>query len=78
VSFGSLVGFTCYVWLLRVCSPAKVSTYAFVNPIVAVFLGWWLAGEAITPRVLVSSAVIVAAVATITLMEDRSVVRHDG
>jgi drug/metabolite transporter (DMT)-like permease len=40
VLFGSLIGFTAYIWLLRVSTPAKVSTYAFVNPIVAVLLGW--------------------------------------
>ena len=48
VTFGSLIGFTAYVWLLQVASPAHVSTYAYVNPIVAVLLGWELAGEQIT------------------------------
>ncbi len=64
---GSLVGFSCYVWLLRVSSPAKVSTYAFVNPVVACFLGWWWGGEAVTPRMLVAAVAIVCAVALITL-----------
>ncbi|HEX2091846.1 MAG TPA: drug/metabolite exporter YedA [Longimicrobiaceae bacterium] len=66
VLFGSLVGFTAYVWLLRVSTPARVSTYAYVNPVVAVFLGWALAGEPLTPRVLMAAAVIVGAVAVIT------------
>lgn len=66
VVFGSLVGFTAYIWLLGVSSPARVSTYAYVNPVVAVFLGWAMAGEALTARVLVAAAVIVAAVAVIT------------
>jgi drug/metabolite transporter (DMT)-like permease len=66
VVFGSLVGFSAYIWLLGVSSPARVSTYAYVNPVVAVFLGWALAGEALTARVLVAAAVIVAAVAVIT------------
>jgi drug/metabolite transporter (DMT)-like permease len=66
VVFGSLVGFTAYIWLLGVSSPARVSTYAYVNPVVAVFLGWLIAGEALTPRVLIAAAVIVAAVAVIT------------
>ncbi|HZG42803.1 MAG TPA: EamA family transporter, partial [Longimicrobium sp.] len=66
VVFGSLVGFTAYIWLLGVSSPARVSTYAYVNPVVAVFLGWAMAGEAVTARVLVAAAVIVAAVAVIT------------
>ena len=71
VVFGSLVAFTAYVWLLRVASPALVSTYAFVNPIVAVFLGWLLAREEVGPRTLVAAAVIVVAVVLITLAEMR-------
>jgi drug/metabolite transporter (DMT)-like permease len=67
VTFGSLVGFTCYAWLLQVSSPAKVSTYAFVNPVVACFLGWWLGGETVKGRMLLAAAVIVGAVALITL-----------
>ncbi|HEX8319578.1 drug/metabolite exporter YedA [Longimicrobium sp.] len=66
VVFGSLVGFTAYIWLLGVSTPARVSTYAYVNPVVAVFLGWAMAGEAVTARVLIAAAVIVAAVAVIT------------
>jgi drug/metabolite transporter (DMT)-like permease len=66
VVFGSLVGFTAYIWLLGVSTPSRVSTYAYVNPVVAVFLGWAFAGEPVTPRVLVAAAVIVAAVAVIT------------
>ena len=63
---GSLVGFTAYVWLLKVSSPAKLSTYAYVNPVVAVLLGWAFAGEELTLRMLVAAAVIVGAVAAIT------------
>jgi drug/metabolite transporter (DMT)-like permease len=66
VALGSLVGFTAYVWLLRVAAPARVATYAYVNPVVAVLLGWALAGEPLTPRILVAAAVIVAAVVAIT------------
>lgn len=66
VVFGSIVGYTAYSWLLRVLSPAKVSTYAYVNPVVAVFLGWAFADEVITPRVLLAAAVILGAVALIT------------
>ena len=66
IVFGSLVGFTAYIWLLGVSTPSRVSTYAYVNPVVAVFLGWALAGEPITSRVLVAAAIIVAAVAVIT------------
>jgi drug/metabolite transporter (DMT)-like permease len=71
VIFGSLVAFTAYIWLLRVASPTLVSTYAFVNPVVAVFLGWLLAGEEVGARTLVSAAVIVGAVLLITVGESR-------
>lgn len=63
---GAIIGFTAYVWLLGVASTAKVSTYAFVNPVVAVALGWWLAGEELTARTLVAAAIIVAGVVLIT------------
>jgi drug/metabolite transporter (DMT)-like permease len=67
VAFGSIVAFTAYVWLLRESTPARVSTYAYVNPVVAVALGAALAGEALTPRMLVAAGVIVGGVALITL-----------
>jgi drug/metabolite transporter (DMT)-like permease len=70
--FGSLVGYTIYVWLLRVADPSRVSTYAFVNPVVAVFLGWALADETVTLRMLVAAAVIIAAVVLITLESSSS------
>jgi len=65
VTFGSLVGFSAYLWLLRVSTPARVSTYAFVNPVVAVLLGWALAGEPLGPRTILAAGVIVGAVALI-------------
>ena len=67
VIFGSLVGFSCYIWLLRVSTPSRVSTYAYVNPVVAGVLGWAFAGEPLTMRTLLAAAVIVGAVALITL-----------
>lgn len=66
IFFGSLVAFTAYIWLLRVSTPARVATYAYVNPVVAVFLGWALAGEPVSARTLIAAAVIIAAVALIT------------
>src|SRR5262249_59041954 len=57
IIFGAIVGFTAYSWLLRVCSPAKVATSAYVNPVVAVLLGWAVARESITLRV--GAAVVV-------------------
>lgn len=67
--FGSLLGFTVYVWLLRAASPALVSTYAFVNPAVAMFLGWLLADEPLAPRTLLAAVLIVGAVVLITRAE---------
>ncbi|HEX6940580.1 MAG TPA: drug/metabolite exporter YedA [Longimicrobiales bacterium] len=66
IVFGSLIGYSAYVWLLKVSTPAKASTYAYVNPVVAVFLGWALAGEPLTLRVLVAAAVIIGSVVVIT------------
>ncbi len=63
VVFGTVLTFSAYVWLLRVVAPARVATYAFVNPVVAVVLGWALAGESLTAGAVIASAVIVAAVA---------------
>jgi drug/metabolite transporter (DMT)-like permease len=72
IVFGSIVAFSAYVWLLRVSTPARVSTYAYVNPVVAVFLGWLLADEALTGRMLIAAAVIVSGVALITLAPTRA------
>jgi drug/metabolite transporter (DMT)-like permease len=72
IVFGSWIGFTAYVWLLKVCHPAQVATYAFVNPVVAVFLGWSLAGERLSPRMLAGAAVILASVALVVFGAPRS------
>jgi drug/metabolite transporter (DMT)-like permease len=63
---GSIVALTAYVWLLRVSPPAKVASYTYVNPIVAVLLGWGLGGEALTPRTVLACLVIVTAVVILT------------
>jgi drug/metabolite transporter (DMT)-like permease len=65
-AIGSLVGFTAYSWLLKASTPAKVSTYAYVNPVIAVFLGWAVAGEKLPPRVLGAAAVILLGVVIIS------------
>jgi drug/metabolite transporter (DMT)-like permease len=65
ILFGSLIGFTAYVWLLKATTTARVSTYAYVNPIVAVALGALFAGEVITARVAIAALVIVGSVALI-------------
>jgi drug/metabolite transporter (DMT)-like permease len=71
VGAGSLVGFTAYIWLVNHVAPAKVATYAYVNPVVAVLLGRVLLDEPLTARTLVASAVIVGAVALITVGRER-------
>lgn len=71
ILFGSLVGYTAFVWLLKSAPPTLVSTYAYVNPVVAVFLGWLILGETVTPITIVAAAIIVAAVALITSHQGR-------
>jgi drug/metabolite transporter (DMT)-like permease len=66
IIFGSLIGFTAYSWLLKNAQPAMVATYAYVNPIVAVFLGWLIAGESFTGQMLIGATVIVGSVVLIT------------
>jgi drug/metabolite transporter (DMT)-like permease len=65
IVFGTLIGFTAYVWLLRVAPTSLVSTYAYVNPIVAVVLGWALLGEQITVQTVVAATAIVVSVTLI-------------
>jgi drug/metabolite transporter (DMT)-like permease len=66
IIFGSLISFTAYSWLLKNAPPAKVATYAYVNPVIAVFLGWLVAGESFTTQILVGAGIIVGSVALIT------------
>ena len=65
VIIGAVVGYTAYIWLLRHCDPAKVATYAYVNPIVAVFLGAAFAGETLSMRALVAAGLIIGSVAMV-------------
>jgi drug/metabolite transporter (DMT)-like permease len=71
VVFGALIAFTAYVWLLKAAPPVLVSTYAYVNPLVAVFLGWAAAGEPITRGTLIAAAVILVGVALISSAQGR-------
>ncbi len=71
IAIGSLVGFTSYAWLLSVAPLPLISTYAYVNPVVALILGWAVLGEPIGPRVLVAGAIIVVAVALIVTARGR-------
>lgn len=72
IGFGSLVAFSTFVWLMKHSTPARVSTYAYVNPIVAVFLGWLILDEPVTARTIAASAVIIAAVVIITIQKTKS------
>lgn len=66
IFFGSIIGFSAYIWLLKVADSTIVSTYAYVNPVVAVILGWALAGEQMTGQDAIAAAIIVVAVILIT------------
>jgi drug/metabolite transporter (DMT)-like permease len=66
VTAGSWIGFTAYIWLLANVPASKAATYAYVNPVIALLLGWWLLDEPITPAIVLGSAVIVVAVACVT------------
>ena len=66
ITFGSLLGFTSYIWLLDKVSPARLGTYAYVNPVVAVILGWAIANERLSLRTAVAAAIVICAVALIT------------
>jgi drug/metabolite transporter (DMT)-like permease len=66
IIFGSLLAFTAYSWLLQNARPSMVATYAYVNPVIAVLLGWLIAGESMTTQMLVGAAVVVGAVIVIT------------
>lgn len=68
---GSLVGFSCFAWLMKHSTPARVSTYAYVNPVVAVFLGWLVLHEPVGSRTLAASAVIIVAVVIVTVQRRR-------
>ncbi len=73
IVFGSIVAFAAYMWLLRVETASKVGTYAFVNPGIAVFLGWLLGGEALSGRILLATALMVSGVAIlVTSKEEKS------
>jgi drug/metabolite transporter (DMT)-like permease len=71
VVFGSLIGFSTFTWLMRHSTPAKVSTYAYVNPVVAVFLGWFVLNETVSPRIFLAAAIIIAGVALITIAKNK-------
>ena len=72
IIFGSLIGFGAYIWLLKTADPTLVSTYAYVNPVVAVFLGWALANEQLALSDSAAAAIILCAVIIITKNQTRT------
>jgi drug/metabolite transporter (DMT)-like permease len=71
ILFGSVIAYNAFIWLLKNADPTWVSTYAFVNPVVAVFLGWLLANEHLTTRSLWATGIIVLSVMVITLRKSK-------
>ena len=71
IFFGAVVAYTAYSWLLKNASPAAISTYAYVNPAIAVVLGWAIAGESMTGQMLIGAGIIVASVALITMNKSK-------
>ncbi len=68
---GSLIGFSTFVWLMKNVSPALASTHAFINPLVAVVLGWWILNAPLSMRTLVATVLIISAVAIISMQKSR-------
>lgn len=69
--FGSMVAFTAYIWLLKAVSPSRAATYAYVNPVIAVLLGWSLGNESLTVSMIIASAMIIGAVVMINVHRQR-------
>src|SRR5260370_860966 len=78
VLFGSMVGFTSYIYILKKSTATRVATYAFVNPVVALFLGWLLLGESINLRTVIAAAVILTAVLLVITAPHPAPVRTVG
>jgi drug/metabolite transporter (DMT)-like permease len=72
IVFGSWIGLTCYTWLLRVAPTPLVFTYAYINPVVAVFLGHLLASEPLTVHILIAATIVVGSVALTTVSQQAS------
>ena len=71
ITLGSLVAYMAYIWLLSVRPPSLVGTYAYVNPVVAVFLGWLLAGEAITTQQIIALSIILVGVLLVNFPREK-------
>ena len=78
ITFGSMIGFTSFLYILKNSTAARVGTYAFVNPVVALFLGWLIASESITLRTVIASAIILTAVLLVITAPPRKVAAAAG
>ena len=78
VACGSLIGYTAYIWLLGHVPTSKVSTYAYVNPVVAVFLGWLVLHERVDAHILAGSAIVVASVVLVTSAQVKTKVAEEA
>jgi drug/metabolite transporter (DMT)-like permease len=76
ILFGSIIAFTAYIWLLNTVSPAQVSTYAFVNPIIAVLVGWFGGGELLSLKILTATILMIAGVMAIVFRKSET--RHSA
>lgn len=77
VTFGSLVGFASYAWLLRNAPLSLVSTYAYINPVVAIFLGAWLGSELINAHIVIAALIIIGSVVVINLSKQTRIVKKE-
>ncbi len=73
--FGSLIAFSAFIWLMKNAEPDLVATYAFVNPMVAVLLGWYLANERLSPNQWIGMGLVIVAVA-LTVLKPKSKIRY--
>ena len=78
IVFGSLIAYTAYVWLLGRMPATRVASHAYINPVVAVALGYFFAGEVVTARMLLGTALIVASVALILIKDKADVPEADA
>ncbi len=77
VIFGSLIGFVSYAWLLRNAPLSLVSTYAYVNPMVAIFVGAWLGSELLSLRIILAALIIIGSVGVINLSKNAKILQEE-
>jgi drug/metabolite transporter (DMT)-like permease len=78
ITFGSLVGFVSYAWLLRNAPLSLASTYAYVNPVVAIFVGAWLGNELINGRIIIAALIIIGSVVVINTSKQAKIIPKEG